>query len=163
LTRGLWQRPRKHALALSRRHRRPWSRLLEKIREAFIVAAGATALNEIGASTQMAMKPSYISTKRIKPIQLGKTIIKFEYSRSLGSVESKLAGLPAAEKKQAAKLWVALHYAGEEHARRELKAFSSAFEHLSEKAQFKLLGVFEGRMKWAKSVVESSSERAVSV
>ena len=163
IERGLWQRPKKTRFGIVQASPQTVVSVLEKIREAFIVAAGATALNEIGASTQMAMKPSYISTKRIKPIQLGKTIIKFEYSRSLGSLESKLAGLPAAEKKQAAKLWVALHYAGEEHARRELKAFSSAFEHLSEKAQSKLLGAFEGRMKWAKSVVEGSSERAVSV
>jgi len=163
IERGLWQRPKKTRFGIIQASPETVVSVLEKTREVFIVPAGAAALNEIGASTQLAMKPSYLSTKRIKSIQLGNTIIQFKYSRSLGSVESKLAGLPYTEKKQAAKLWVALHYAGEEHARRELKAFSSAFVILSEKAQTKLLGAFEGKMLWAKNVVEGSNERAVSV
>jgi hypothetical protein len=163
IERGLWQRPKKTRFGIVQASPQTVVSVLEKTREVFIIYAGAAALNEIGASTQMAMKSSYLSTKRIKPIKMGKTVIQFKYSRSLGTVEAMLTGLSATEKKQAAALWVALHYAGEDHARRELKAFSEAFEHLSAKAQTKLQKVFVGKMLWAKDVMEASNERAVSV
>ncbi len=161
--RGLWQRPKITRFGVVQASPQTVVSILEKTREAFIVYAGAAALNEIGASSQLPMKSSYLTTKRIMPIKMGKTTVNFKYSRSLKTVEAMLTGLSATEKKQAAELWAALHYAGEDHARGESKAFSEAFEHLSEKAQTKLQQVFLRKMLWAKEVVEVSCERAVSV
>ncbi len=70
--------------------------------------------------------------KRIQPITIGKTVIQFNYSRAFASAVVGLAGLPIGEKKLAAKLWVALEYAGESHAVREKQQLAEEFEFIDQ-------------------------------
>jgi len=154
IERGLWQRPKQTRFGIVLASPEKVVSILERERKVFAVPSGAKVLNELGASTQLPMKPIFISNKRIQPITLGKTVIQFNYSRSFASAVEGLAGLSIGEKKLAAKLWVALEYAGESHAAREKQAFVRAFSELTPKGQAKLLATFSGKLKWAKQVLE---------
>lgn len=126
---------------------------LERNRDVLIVPAGARILNDIGASTQLPLKPRYIATRRIKPVALGKATIEFDYNRAFESTVGLLTGLSRSEKKRVAGLWVAFCYVGDNHAAHEREAFTKAFQALSSKEQEMLLEVLTGKLVWARSIL----------
>ena len=154
LERGLWQRPKPTRFGPAFATPEKIVSVLAKERKAFVVPSGAKTLNEFGASTQMPMKPVFISTKRIQPIKLGKAQIEFKYSQDFEHAVKHLSGLSKDEKETAARLWVALEYAGKEHAEREGNVFKKVYLSLSEKGQKKLISALEGKLKWAQPILE---------
>jgi alkylated DNA nucleotide flippase Atl1 len=154
IERGIWQRPKTTRFGPVLAQPEAVVKTVERERGAFMVPSGAKALNEIGASTQLPMKPVFVSNKRIHSIKLGKKVIEFQYSRAFASAVEKLSGLSSIEKRKAAKLWVALEYAGEKHAFRSTKQFKEAFHQLSPKAREKFISACNGKLKWAKSIME---------
>ncbi|WP_409524710.1 DUF6088 family protein [Nitrincola sp. MINF-07-Sa-05] len=158
IDRGLWMRPKKTRFGIVYASPEKIVAALEADRNILAVPAGAAALNEIGASTQLGMVSAYVTTKRIEPITVGKTVIHFRHSRSFENAAAKLKGLSKPEKHQAAKIWVALEYAGQKLATEEIASFRKAFERLSLKAQEKLLAATEIKISWAKSLLEEAYE-----
>lgn len=146
---GLWQRPKKTRFGVVLASPEQIAAGAARKRDAFVVPAGAKALNEIGGSTQLPMKSVFISNKRIQPITVGKRTVQFQYSRSFEALSESLKGLPKSEKTKAAKVWVALDYAGEREATRVPEVFAKSFNSLSEEAQVKLKSFLQKRMKWA--------------
>lgn len=158
IDRGLWMRPKKTRFGIVYASPEKIVAALEADRNVLAVPTGAAVLNEIGASTQLGMVSAYVTTKRIEPIAVGKTVIYFRHSRSFENVAAKLKGLSKSEKHQTAKIWVALEYAGQKLAMGEIVSFRKAFERLSPKAQEKLLAATEIKISWAKPLLEGAGE-----
>lgn len=158
IERGLWMRPKETRFGIVYASPETVVAALEVDRNVLAAPAGAAALNEIGASTQLGMASAYVTTKRIEPITVGKTVIHFRHSRSFANAVGKLSGLSKSEKHQAAKIWVALEYAGQKLVTEKITAFRNAVKRLSPKAREKLLAATEVKIGWAKPLLEEACE-----
>lgn len=151
--RDMWQCPRQTRFGVVLASPESVVEALERNRDVTIVPNGAKILNEIGASTQLALKRQFVATKRIQPIDLGKITIEFEYRRAFATAVSKLDMLSKTEKRRVARFWVALDYAGLKYVSSEPDHFRHAFQTLSTDEQRALLKSTTGKLKWAHKIL----------
>ncbi len=154
LERGLWHRPKVTRFGVIGPKPETVAAILAKEREAFVVPAGAAAVNLLGWSTQMSMIYNYISTKRISPLNIGKHQINFRYSRAFEDAVKKLEGLNTEEKKRASVLWAALEYLGESESLGKSKLIQQSFSQLSLRAQKKFMTTLNGKLFWVTGILE---------
>ena len=154
LERGLWHRPKETRFGTVGPKPEVVASVLAAERHAYILPAGAAALNALGWSTQVSLGHSYISTKRIEPVVFGKHSVGFRYSRAFEDLIKKLEGINVKEKEYAATLWVALEYLGEQEAQNKAGLIRQSFEKLSVRARNKLLmTITNGKLRWAKAII----------
>tara|TARA_R110002167_G_scaffold62487_3_gene176511 strand:- start:145 stop:765 length:621 start_codon:yes stop_codon:yes gene_type:complete len=154
LERGLWHRPKVTRFGVIGPKPEKVAAIIAKERNAYILPAGAAAVNALGWSTQMSMSYSYISTKRIEPLYVSKQQIRFRYSRAFDEAVKKLEGINAEEKKRAATLWIALEYLGKEEALDKAPLIQQSFAQLSCRCQKKFAVALSGKLGWARTIVE---------
>lgn len=149
ITKGFWVRPKETRFGQILAPTTEVVRAMEQHKNMLAVPAGAAAANALGMSTQMAMRPSYVTTRRIDSITVGNQVVEFHYSRSLAQAVEKLRGLSTKEKRHAATIRVALQYLGREQASRSRKAIINAVRQLSPLARNKLRSTLNGPLAWA--------------
>ncbi len=154
LERGLWHRPKVTRFGVIGPKPETVAAIIVKERGAFVVPAGAAAVNALGWSTQMSMIYNYISTKRISPLNIGKHQINFRYSRAFEDAMKKLDGLNPKEKKRASILWAALEYLGENEAQGKSKLIQQSFTQLSTRTQKKFISTLNGKLSWVLRILE---------
>jgi len=154
LERGLWHRPKVTRFGVIGPKPETVAAIIVKERGAFVVPAGAAAVNALGWSTQMSMIYNYISTKRITPLNIGKHQINFRYSRAFEDAMKKLDGLNPKEKKRASILWAALEYLGENEAQGKSKLIQQSFTQLSTRTQKKFISTLNGKLSWVLGILE---------
>ncbi len=154
LERGLWHRPKVTRFGVIGPKPETVAAIIVKERGAFVVPAGAAAVNALGWSTQMSMIYNYISTKRISPLNIGKHQINFRYSRAFEDAMKKLDGLNPKEKKRASILWAALEYLGENEAQGKSKLIQQSFTQLSTRTQKKFISTLNGKLSWVLGILE---------
>lgn len=154
IARGFWVRPKESRFGPILAPPAEVVRAMEQHKNMLAVPAGAAAANALGLSTQMAMRRSYVTTRRIDSITVGKQVIEFHYSRSLAQAVEKLRGLNNKEIRHAATIRVALQYLGREQASRSPKAVKEAVRELSPLAREKLRSTLNGPLAWAREYME---------
>lgn len=153
IAKGFWVRPKESRFGQILAPTNEIVRAMERHKNILAVPAGAAAVNALGLSTQVAMRASYVTTRRIDSITVGKRVIEFHYSRSLAQAVEKLRGLNNAEKHHAATIRVALQYLGREKASRSRDTITQAIEQLSPTAREKLRSTLNGPLAWARDYV----------
>lgn len=155
LGRGLWQRPKQTRFGPVLASAEQVVEVIANERGAFFIPSGAKVLNELGASSQLPLQSVFVTNRRIRPIRVGRALIQFQYSRAFASAIDKLQSLPKADRRRAAKLWVAMDYVGERDATRYRTALRQAYAELSENGQSHLLHALNGKLRWAIPFFES--------
>lgn len=154
IKRGYWVRPRETPYGRISASTEDIVRAIERHKDMLAVPAGAAAANAIGASTQMALRASYVTTRRVDSITVGKHKVEFRYSKSLANAATQLSGLNNHEKHQAATIRVALQYLGREQAQSCRKPIEKAVSALTPQARKKLRSTLNGPLAWAREYVE---------
>lgn len=153
IAKGFWVRPKESRFGQILAPANEIVRAMERHKNMLAVPAGAAAVNALTLSTQMAMRPRYVTTRRIDSITIGKQVVEFHYSRSLAQAVEKLRGLNNTEKHHAATIRVALQYLGREKAAKSRSIISQAVQQLSPTAREKLRATLNGPLAWARDYV----------
>lgn len=88
--RGLWQRPKHTRFGPIIASAERIVAVIERERRVFMTPSGAKVLNELGASAQVPLCAVFVVNQRIRPIRVGRQIIRFQYSYAFASAMKKL-------------------------------------------------------------------------